>query len=69
MLNVVYIKTWIPYWEHATHTSVQDSNHEQAIRNSLVQTQVRIGGQDWNINKLTNLIIIPHLGKIHLRET
>ena len=41
---------------------MQDSYHEQAIISSLAQAQVRIEGQDRNINNLTTQITIPHLG-------
>ena len=33
MLNIVSIKTYITYGEHATYTFMQDSYHEQATRN------------------------------------
>ena len=35
MHNIVSTKTYITYEEHATHTFMKYSHHEQAIRNSL----------------------------------
>lgn len=69
MLNIVSIKTYITYGKHATHTFIQESHHEQAIKNSFVRAQVRIEGQNRHIKNLSTLIIIPHLWYTNLRET
>ena len=38
MHNIVSTKTYIAFEEDETHTFTQNSNHEQAIRNSLVSS-------------------------------
>ena len=62
MHNIVSFKAYLAYGKHATHTFMKDSHYEQAIRNSLIQAQVRIEGQDRNINNLTTHITIPYIG-------
>ena len=53
------IKTYITYEEHATHTFMQDSYHEQFSRTLWRKDQGRIIGQEKDVYNLTTHITIP----------